>query len=378
MQATTGDDVFLYFKKTGAIRDLVIIGGANGRPVAPPGYTTIAVDVSMDVSNANDVGAVTFAYTCGGSRAPITNIRVVNDTVLGELLAGSAVAASAVQEPDVLSRALGGVVAPDVASAFGWEEVGRLDDSRCVVVQRGQGSPVVSLSVFRAPTPIPRYGQSSVVDLLPPALRHTSQSAGSLATAHQQLHRRWQVKKGDLNSLWFDAGSGAITQIVGYEVKGMVGVQDFDSDKDDDEGAPASGMKRSSLLKNGDVSGIVYRQPGTTSNVWTFSGVWSSSTETHQHPCHFDIRVPSTAATDPRINADFASATVWSIRAPRRSCVMWAIELHAVVPVALVPVPGRRVVGVRHEDDGAARVPGPLPTASDYEHFAGEERRQGA
>ncbi len=111
---------------------------------------------------------VVLAYTAGGTRPPVTALRVVSEEALGNLLAESAaVAAAASSDPTVLLRAGQGVLQPALAAAYGWELVGRLPHGRCLVAQYGQGSPLVSVTVFRAPVAVPRYGQSRVLDLLP-------------------------------------------------------------------------------------------------------------------------------------------------------------------------------------------------------------------
>jgi hypothetical protein len=309
----------------------------------------------MVVGSHEHPASTTLAFTSGGTRPPITGIRVVSEDVLRDMMAAAAAATAAVNSDAALvDAALEGVVPPAVADAFGWEEIGRLPGGRCVIAKRGQGSPIVSLAVYRAPTVVPRFGQSCILSLLPgDALSRLSSSSSSsssavarpgtaaLRAAYECALGRWQMKSGDMRSMFLQAGvagSDAPVAVSGYLVRGLVGrlTQDaVDSDQEDDVGTiiPYGGLE-----KTGEMRGIVYRYvdpqqcPDGTSQ-WFMKGQWSSVSDKSddEYPCSLKFATAPAVgvAETSQVVAAFATVGV-SARCPlhaHRSMLLLVLSL---------------------------------------------------
>jgi hypothetical protein len=334
--------VHLCYKKDGAVRDLVLVGPGQRHTVRPEGYTSVDVDVSMVVGSHEHPASTTLAFTSGGTRPPITGIRVVSEDVLRDMMAAAATATAAVNSDAALvDAALEGVVPPAVADAFGWEEIGRLPGGRCVIAKRGQGSPIVSLAVYRAPTVVPRFGQSCILSLLPgdalsrlssPSSSSSSSSSAvarpgtaALRAAYECALGRWQMKSGDMRSIFLQAGvpgSDAPVAVTGYLVRGLVGRLTQDAvDSDQEEGAGTI-VPYGGLEKTGEMRGVVYRcvdarqSPGQ----WSMFGQWTSVADKSEdpYPCSLQFAAAPAVgvAETSQVVAAFATVGV-SARCPR-------------------------------------------------------------
>jgi len=129
-QGGGGDYLYLAIKRGGHIRDIRLVTPTTA--LTSDGWETVRVDLSMDADQDDDASAVWLAYSSGGTGAPITDVRCVNDETL------------------LVGR--------------GWSVLGVLPGGRTVALRRGEGAALTSISVFRSPAAKPRYGYSALVD----------------------------------------------------------------------------------------------------------------------------------------------------------------------------------------------------------------------
>lgn len=338
---TTGDVVYLFYKRGGAIRDVVLVGSSHEHKSVPPGYVCVGVDVGMvgtgcidDEGPECDSATTRIAYTTGGSLAPITGIRVLDRDGLAALLASTDVATGTVMSDiSIQSRAKRGVASVPLGSAYGWSSIGVLPGGRYVAVQRGHGSPLGSLSVYRSPAVVPRYGLSGVVDMLPadtlsaclgftppPPVPDTASPFTALPKACASVLGKWRSIEGNVNSLTLRP-SEPLQRVVGFQVFGMLGdleeaVPSSGSDVEEEEGKAAPPVEM--LSRTGSVLGVLYRPledhlaaAGSCAGNWVLDGEWNAlDDDDDTYPLRLHVTIPADPSKPPSFSGKRASSVV--------------------------------------------------------------------
>ena len=338
-----GEVVQIFYKRGGAIRDIRLIGAHHpANPTVPPGYVCVDTDISMQGHGFIDGDDCTrIAYTTGGTATPITGFRVVSSDAMRVLLQESEGASQQIAaDADLQDNASLGIAHVTLGTAFGWSCIGTLPGDRHVMVQRGHGSPIASLNVFRSPVAVPRYGFAGIVDMLPnnaleacigvPRRDPTAQARADATTvgcaldnAYWNILTKWRSVDGAVNSMTFrpamSQGHGAAdggdeghapVRVIGYHVYGMLGLLDSDteSESDDADGKAADAGKRAKaqiVLRTGALDGLIYRRAdeheatGDCSGHWILAGEWSGKDDDDKLPIQVRVTIPRDPAVAP-------------------------------------------------------------------------------